>query len=169
MIESIEGISPLIDPTAFIHQSAVVIGDVEIGSESSVWPNVTLRGDMGKIIVGNQTSIQDNTACHMTNDLSSLVIGNRVTVGHGAILHGCIIDDGCLIGMGAIILDNATIGKNSIIGAGTLITQNVVIPENSLVLGNPGKVVRNVTEKEIDWVNRGCEHYILYAKKFNAR
>jgi len=167
-IESIDNLSPKIAKSAFIHESAVIIGDTEIGSESSVWPNCTLRGDMGKIQIGDQTSIQDNTCCHMTNGLSSLVVGNRVTVGHGVILHGCIVEDDCLIGMGSILLDNCKIGRGSLIAAGTLITQNKVIPPNSLVMGNPGKIIRELTKEEKERIEEGCEHYILYAKKFKA-
>ena len=127
-----------IDKTAYIHPSAQIMGDIEIGADSSIWPTAVLRGDMGKITIGNSTSIQDGTICHATSGLSETRVGNRCTVGHRVILHGCIIEDDCLIGMGSILLDNCVIGAGSFIGAGSLITVGMQIPPGSLVMGSPG-------------------------------
>ena len=168
MIESYKNLHPKLDPSAFCHQSAVLIGDVEVGKESSIWPNCTLRGDMGKIRIGNQSSIQDNTVIHMTTNLSSAVVGDRVTVGHNVILHGCIIEDECLIGMGAILLDNCKIGTGSLVAAGSLVTVNAEIPPNSLVMGSPAKVKRPLNEEERKMIDSGWPHYVEVAKAYSG-
>lgn len=160
MNESYLGRYPVIHPQAFVHSRAVIIGDVKIGAESTVWPNATLRGDDGKIAIGAQTSIQDGTVVHTTESHSVVMIGDRTTVGHNATIHGAIIGSDCLIGMGSIILDNATIGDWSLVGAGTLITQGVEIPPRSLVFGSPGRVVREITEKEMEWITYSWKRYV---------
>jgi carbonic anhydrase/acetyltransferase-like protein (isoleucine patch superfamily) len=160
MIEQYREHSPIIDESAYIHASAVVIGEVTIGAESSVWPNTTLRADDGHIIVGSQTSIQDGSVVHMTSNLSDTNIGSRVTVGHKVLLHGCQIEDDCLIGMGAILLDNVCVGHHSLIGAGALVLQRTEIPPYSLVLGSPARVVRKVTEQELEQIEFGWRHYV---------
>lgn len=149
---------------SYIAHNAVVVGNVTIEENSSVWYNSVLRGDVAPITVGANTNIQDGCIVHTNWDIET-VIGNYVTIGHGAILHGCKIQDNTLIGMGAIILDGAQIGKNCIIGAGTLITQHKVIPDGSMVYGNPFKIVRNLTEEEIESLTRQANEYVYYSKK----
>lgn len=150
MIEAYKGIHPRIHPTAWVHPSAVVIGDVELGPHVSVWPGCILRGDQGRIVVGAESNIQDGTVIHATRGLSSTSVGERVTVGHRVVLHGCRVDDDCLIGMGSIILDNARIRRFCVVGAGAVVPLSRDIPERSLVLGMPGKAVRQLSEAEID-------------------
>ena len=160
---------PLADPTAFVHSRATVIGDVTIGAESSIWPGVVIRGDDGPIRIGARTSIQDNSVVHNTTGLSVTTVGDRVTVGHGVILHGCTVEDDCLIGMGATILDNAVIGRGSIVGACALVTQNTVIPPGSLVLGMPAKVVRPCGDREKLMIEGGWREYVERNEEYRAR
>ena len=164
MIQDFDGFSPVVDATAWVHERAVVIGEVELGPEVTVWPNAVLRGDMNPIKVGAQTNIQDGAMLHTTHDLSVTTVGERVTIGHRALLHGCIVGDDCLIGMGSIILDNAQIGSGSIVGAGALITARTIIPPNSLVLGAPAKVVSQVTERGRAAIAEGCRIYLEKGK-----
>ena len=160
MNESYLGKHPVIHPRAFVHSRAVIIGEVKIGAESTIWPNATLRGDDGRIEIGAQTSIQDVSVIHTTEDLSTVTIGDRTTVGHNSTIHGASVGSDCLIGMGSILLDNAKIGDWSLVGAGTLITQGVVIPPRSLVLGSPGRVVREISEKEVEWITTSWKRYV---------
>jgi carbonic anhydrase/acetyltransferase-like protein (isoleucine patch superfamily) len=164
-----DGRTPQLGERVFVHASAVVIGDVKLGDEVSIWPHATLRGDEGRIEIGARTNVQDGTTVHMTGDLSHALIGERVTIGHNCILHGCKIGDNALIGMGAIILDNAEIGEGALIGAGTLITANKVIPPRSLVYGNPFKVVRELTDEEIESTNYSWKHYVEQAGNYLAK
>lgn len=166
MIEAHNGHEPIIAPTAFVHDMATVIGQVEIGAESSVWPSAVLRGDDGIIEIGALSSIQDGTVIHNTEGWSTTHVGERVTVGHNVTLHGCRVHDDCLIGMGAIILDNAVIGSGSIVGAGSVIPAGKVIPENSLVMGNPYKIVRSCGERERDMIENGWKAYQKRAKEY---
>ncbi len=139
----------------------VVIGYVEIGERASVWPTAVLRGDMGLISIGDETSIQDGAICHDTGGRSETRIGKRVTVGHRAILHGCIVEDECLIGMGAIIMDNAVIGRGSLVGAGAVIPPGKIIPPGSVVMGAPGRIVREAGQMERDMIEHGWRAYVL--------
>lgn len=154
---------PRIHEQAVVARGAVVLGDVTVGADSSIWYNAVVRGDVQSITIGAGTNIQDNAVLHVDAD-SPLNIGDRVTVGHGAILHGCTVEDGALIGMGAIVMNGARIGKNSIVAAGALVTQHTVIPEGSLVMGNPAKIRRSVTEEEIESSLRNAENYIRESK-----
>jgi carbonic anhydrase/acetyltransferase-like protein (isoleucine patch superfamily) len=158
---------PTIDPTAFIAPGAAVRGNVVIGPQVSVWYNAVIRSTEDEIRIGEGSNIQDNAVVHLDKG-HQVTIGRQVTVGHGAIVHGCTIGDNTLIGMGAIILNDAKIGNNCIIGAGALVTQGKVIPDNSLVLGSPGKVVRQVTPAEILANTENALHYrnelLLYAE-----
>jgi carbonic anhydrase/acetyltransferase-like protein (isoleucine patch superfamily) len=138
---------PRFGPDVYITKTAVVIGDVMLGTHSSVWYGAVVRGDINRIVVGHHTNIQDNAVLHLADDFPCLV-GNWVTVGHGAIVHACTVGDEVLVGMGAVILDGAVIGKQSVIGAKALVTQGMKIPPGSLVLGAPAKVVRQLTKKE---------------------
>jgi gamma-carbonic anhydrase len=138
---------PKLGKNVFIAKTATVIGDVTLGPHSSVWYGAVLRGDINRIVVGHHSNIQDNAVLHLADDFAC-VLGNWVTVGHGAIVHACKVGDECLVGMGAVILDGAIIGKQSIIGAKALVTQGTKIPSGSLVLGTPAKVVRKLTKEE---------------------
>lgn len=155
---------PKIHEQAVVARGAVVLGDVTIGKDSSVWYNAVIRGDIQSISIGAGTNIQDNAVLHVDAD-SPLKIGDHVTVGHGAILHGCTVGDGVLIGMGAIVMNGAVIGRNSIVAAGALVTQHTEIPEESLVMGNPAKIRRSVTEEEIQASLRNAENYIRESKE----
>lgn len=168
MIEPYLGERPVIDPTAFVHAGATVIGKVTIGAECSIWPGAVLRGDDGRIVVGPQTSIQDGTVVHLTEDLSETIIGARVTVGHNVTLHGCVVEDEVIVGMGSILLDNARVGKGSIVGAGTLVPMNKTIPSGVLALGNPFRVVRELTEKDRAWIAFSWRSYVEKSRRYAA-
>ena len=150
---------PQIGTSSRIAPQSIVIGNVILGEQCSIWPYATLRGDVNKIVIGDQTNIQENAIVHVSFD-ADVVVGNRVTIGHGAIVHGCHIDSHCLIGMHATILDGAKIGHHCIIGANTLITQNKEIPPYSLVLGSPGKIVRTLTQEDIDLIEHSAQVYV---------
>ena len=164
-------IKPKIDSTAFVANTASVHGNVTIKREANVWYNTTIRSIDDPIIIGEGTNIQDNAVVH-TDKGYVVSIGSLVTVGHGAIVHGCSIGDNSLIGMGAIILNGAKIGNNCIVGAGALVTKNTVIPDNSLVLGSPAKIIRKVTEEEIQASIDNAQLYIkerlIYAENEKA-
>ena len=160
MLESFAGVSPRIDPTAFVHERAVLIGEVVVGAQSSVWPNVTLRGDDGPILIGRQTSIQDNSVIHATEGLSHTTVGDRVTVGHSVILHGCTIHDEVLIGMGAVLLDNAVVESGAIVAAGTVVPPRKVVAAGTLVAGNPMRVLRVCGDKERGMIELGWRAYV---------
>jgi len=160
MIKYFENKQPHLGENVYISETAMVIGDITLGDEVNIWFGAVLRGDMHYIKIGNRTNIQDNSVVHVTTGVSPTNIGNGVTVGHGAIIHGCTIEDDCLIGMGAIIMDDAVIGTGSLIGAGALIPPNMIIPPNSLVVGSPGKVVREVKNVEKEMILERPQEYI---------
>lgn len=160
MIRTYNGILPSIAHTAFIDDSAQIIGDVVIGEHCSVWPNVVIRGDVNFIRIGDETNIQDNSVLHVETDQYSLIIEDRITVGHSVVLHGCRIGRGSLIGIGAIVLNGADIGAGSLIGAGAVVPERAIIPPGSLVLGVPGKVRRTVTPEEIQRMERNIAGYL---------
>jgi carbonic anhydrase/acetyltransferase-like protein (isoleucine patch superfamily) len=157
---------PKVHPTAFIDDSAQIIGDVEIGEESSVWMNVVIRGDVHRIRVGRRTNIQDGTVVHVMRGTHATTIGDDVTVGHGALLHGCTIEDRCLIGMGAILLNGVHLGTGSIVAAGTLIPEGVQIPPKSLVMGSPGKVRRELGDTDVASIQDYANRYVEYRKDY---
>lgn len=148
MIRPYKGEMPKIHPEAWVDESAQVIGKVEIGAKSSIWPLACLRGDVAAIKVGSHSNIQDGTMVHVAHGLDT-IIGDYVTIGHGAVIHGCTINSGVLVGMGAIILNGAEIGENSIIAAGALVSPGKKMPANSLIMGSPAKLVRQLREEEI--------------------
>ena len=152
-------LKPNIDPSVFVAKGAVVIGDVTIEKDCSIWYNATIRCTEAPITIGEGSNVQDNAVIHVSHNCP-VTIGSHVTIGHGAIIHGCTIEDNALIGMGAIILNGAKIGKNCIIAAGALVPQNKIIPDNSLVMGSPGKIIRQVTEDEILKNIQNAEEYI---------
>jgi carbonic anhydrase/acetyltransferase-like protein (isoleucine patch superfamily) len=156
------GVSPRVHPTAFIDDSAQVIGDVEIGEESGVWMNAVVRGDVNSIRVGRRSNIQDGTIVHVMTGTHPTVIGDNVTIGHGALVHGCTVDNQVLIGMGAIVLNGAHVGTQSIVAAGTLVTEGMKVPPRSLVMGSPGKVKRLLTQAEIADIQAYADRYVTY-------
>ena len=168
MIEPFEDHWPEIDETAFVAASADLIGRVRIGSEASVWYNATLRGDIHEIEVGPRSNVQDNAVLHVESN-RGCYLGELVTIGHGAIVHACTVSDEVLVGMGATVLDGAVIGERSIIGANALVTMNMNIPPGSLVLGSPGKVVRQLSREEQKKVRVWAQKYVENRRKFLAR
>lgn len=164
MIKEFQGIQPKLHSKSFIAESADIIGKVTLDEGCNVWYGVVMRGDTNKITVGKNTNIQDNTVVHVDNEHPA-DIGAHVTIGHGAIVHGCKVHNNVLIGMGAIVLDGAVIEENVIIGAGALVPQGKVIPSGSLVIGSPGKVVRALSNSEIEKIKNSALHYVTLAEK----
>lgn len=154
---------PQYDETNYIAETAVVIGDVSLGKNTSIWHNCTLRGDVNWIRIGAETNVQDNTVVHVTHGTAPTQIGDRVTIGHSAIIHGCTIENDVLIGMGATVLDHATIGRQSIVGARALVMKNTEVPPRSLVFGQPAEVVRDLTDEEVASIQEGAENYVEYS------
>ena len=166
MIRDYKGVWPKIDKDAFVAETAAVIGDVEIGKDSSIWYGAVIRGDESPIRIGEKTCVQDNSVLHCDDD-SLMVIGENVTIGHGAIVHGATIGDNVLIGMGAIILNGAKIGDNAVIGAGAVVKENADIPAGSLAVGVPAKVVRTLTEEQIK-ERKTLSYYVKLSKDYNT-
>jgi carbonic anhydrase/acetyltransferase-like protein (isoleucine patch superfamily) len=157
----------LIDPTAFIAPGAVVLGDVTIAAEASVWFGAVIRGDTEAIRIGRQTNVQDGCILHADAGYPC-TLGERVTLGHGAIVHGATVEDDCLIGMRAVVMNGARIGKGSIVAVGSLVTEGAVIPPGSVVMGQPGRVKREVSERDRERIRHAAEHYIAAAKAYRA-
>lgn len=166
MIIPYRGITPRIDPSVFIAEGARIIGDVEIGRDSSVWFNTVIRGDVHYIRIGERTNIQDNCVLHVTHDTYPLVIGSDVTVGHGAILHAATIKDRCLIGIRAKVLDNATVGPYALVAAGALVLEHFEVPEGTLVAGVPARIKRMLTEEEREQIIQSAQNYVGYVKSY---
>lgn len=164
MIRPFRGVGPQIHPTAFIEESAQIIGDVHIGEGSSVWFNAVVRGDVYYIRIGKRTNIQDGTVIHVTNGTHATILEDEVTVGHNVTLHGCHIERGCLIGMGSIVMDDVRIGAESIVAAGALLSPGTQVPPRSLVLGVPAKVKRPLTDEEVAGLAHYWQNYVEYTK-----
>ena len=162
MLRAFKGTSPLVDASAYVDESAQVIGDVQIGAESSVWMNVVIRGDVNHIRIGKRTNIQDLTMVHVMRETHPTIIGDEVTVGHSAVVHGTTIEDRVLIGMGAVLLNGVHIESDCVIAAGTLLTEGTRIPARSLVMGRPGKVTRQLTDIEIAEIRWYSDNYVSY-------
>ena len=162
MLRPYRGLLPRVHPSAFIDDSAQVIGDVEIGEESSVWMCVVIRGDVNRIRIGRRSNIQDGTVVHVMKDTHATVIGDNVTIGHAAVVHGCTIEDRCLVGMAAILLNGVTVGSGSIIAAGTLLPEGTQVPPRSLVMGSPGKVRRTLSDTDLDEIQMYADRYVAY-------
>ena len=160
MIRAYRGNVPKIAASAYIDPSAQVIGDVVVGERSSIWPNVTARGDVNSIRIGAETNIQDNSVLHCDAGLYPLNIGSRVTVGHLAMIHGCTIEDDCLIGIGAVVLNGAKIGRGSVVAAGAVVPEGMEVPPQSMVMGVPAKVKRPLTEAERERFSQNAKHYV---------
>lgn len=165
-IVSYRGKTPNIHPSVFIADGVHIIGDVEIGKDSSVWYNTVIRGDVNYIRIGKRTNVQDNTVIHVTNKKFPTNIGSNVTIGHNAVIHACTINDYCLIGMGAIILDDAKVGQYSLVAAGAVVTMGSIIPEGTLAAGVPAKVVRPLTDEERQSLVQSAQNYIDYVATY---
>ncbi len=159
---------PRIGRDVFLAPNATLIGDVEIADGASIWFGAVLRGDMGGIRIGPRTNVQDLAMIHATEGLSQTIVGADVTVGHSAILHGCVIGDRCLVGMGSIVLDNVQVGESSVIAAGSVITARTVIPARSLVRGTPARIIREATPEEAALGVSGAAHYLVAAGRYRA-
>ena len=162
MLRQYRGVLPRVHPTAYIDDSAQVIGDVEIGEESSVWMAVVIRGDVHRIRIGQRSNVQDGTVVHVMKDTHATTIGHDVTIGHAAVIHGCTIEDRCLIGMGAILLNGALVGSGSIVAAGSLVVENMQVPPRSLVMGSPAKIKRPLTDAEVAEIRMYADRYVKY-------
>lgn len=167
MLRPYKGTRPRVHPSAFVDQSAQVIGDVEIGEESSVWMNVVMRGDVHWIRMGRRSNVQDGTIVHVMNGTHPTTIGDDVTIGHAAIIHGCTLRDRVLIGMGAIVLNGADVGEDSIVAAGTLLPEGMKVPPRSLVMGSPGKVRRPLTDADVASILEFAGRYVEYRLDYN--
>ncbi len=174
MIRPFKGIRPVIDPSAFIAETAVIIGDVVIGARSGVWYNTVARGDVNSIRIGSGTNIQDLSMLHVTHrkDPSDpgapLVIGDNVTIAHSVTLHGCTIENGAFIGMQAVVMDRAVVGEEALVGARSLVTEGTVIPPRTLWLGAPARYKRDLTPAELERIRQSARNYIRYAEDFSA-
>ena len=166
MIRAFKGITPQFPETCYVDDSAQLIGDVKLGEHASIWMNAVLRGDVHEIRVGLYSNIQDNCVLHGMREEYEVYVGDYVTVGHSATLHGCKIEDRCLIGMGVIILNGAVVGSGSIIAAGTLIPEKTIIEPNSLWMGSPGKLRRRLEEKDQETILRYAQNYLGYKESY---
>lgn len=172
-IRTFQNLQPSIAGNAYIDETAVVIGDVEIGAHSSIWPGVIVRGDIHRISIGDESNIQDGSVLHVSHDSeflpggAELIIGSKVTVGHKAILHGCTIEDSALIGMGAIIMDQALVRSHVVVGAGSIVPGHKELESGYLYLGAPARRVRKLTQQELDYFDYSARHYVELAKKYS--
>jgi carbonic anhydrase/acetyltransferase-like protein (isoleucine patch superfamily) len=161
--------APTLGRDVFVADDARVIGDVELGDESSIWFGAVVRGDYMPIRVGARTNIQDNAVLHITAGDAATTLGDDVTIGHAAIIHGCTIESRCLIGMGSIVLDGAVVGEESFVAAGSLVTPGTIIPKRSFAIGRPAKVVRTASDRDIAVVREAAARYVAYAREFRER
>ena len=169
MIRPFGSVHPQINDSAYIDESAQVIGDVQVGEESSIWCNTTVRGDMFFIRIGNRTNVQDNSVIHTRTGTHPTILEDEVTIGHSVTLHGCYIERGSLIGIGSIVLDDVRIGSQSLIAAGCLLTPGTIIPPRSLVMGAPAKVKRPLTDEEVASLDLFWENYVTYSRKYKKQ
>jgi carbonic anhydrase/acetyltransferase-like protein (isoleucine patch superfamily) len=168
MLRTFKNVTPQVDASAYVDQSAQVIGDVHIGAESSVWMNVVIRGDVNHIRIGKRTNIQDLTMVHVMRDTHPTIIGDEVTVGHSAVVHGTTIEDRVLIGMGAVLLNGVHIESDCIIAAGTLLPEGTRIPSRSMVMGRPGKIKRQLTDDEVAEIRWYADNYVAYRLDYSV-
>jgi carbonic anhydrase/acetyltransferase-like protein (isoleucine patch superfamily) len=168
MIVPFRDVIPSVDPTVFVAASAVVIGDVVVGAESSLWFHTVVRGDVGPIRIGARTNLQDHVTVHVVGGEHDVTIGDDVTIGHRAIVHGCVLGHRVLIGMGAIVLDGVEIGADCLVGAGALVTPGTKVPPGRLVLGNPARVVRELRDEERTALLASAANYVGYAAEYRA-
>ncbi|MDX1740288.1 MAG: gamma carbonic anhydrase family protein [Rhodothermales bacterium] len=168
MIDSFLGTSPRLDATNFVAPNAIVIGDVTLGSDSSVWFGAVIRGDVNWIRIGDCSNVQDHAVVHVTHGTAPTRIGSYVSVAHRAVIHGCTIRDRVLLGIGCIVLDHAEVGPDCIVGAGAVVTPRTVIPPRSLVTGVPARVVRSLTDEEVESIRRNAENYVRYGRIYRG-
>jgi carbonic anhydrase/acetyltransferase-like protein (isoleucine patch superfamily) len=162
-------VTPRIDPSVFLAPGCVVVGDVELGAGASVWFGAVVRGDVNFIRIGARTNLQDQAVVHVTGGTHPTVIGDEVTVGHRAVLHGCTVKDRCLIGIGAIVLDGAVVGEEAMVGAGALIPPGMVVPPRTLVMGTPARVKRTLDDAELEGLRASALRYVDYAARYRAQ
>jgi carbonic anhydrase/acetyltransferase-like protein (isoleucine patch superfamily) len=167
LIQKFKDTEPKIHPTAFIADDAMIIGDVEIGEDASIWFGSIVRGDVNYVRIGARTNIQDGCVIHVSSKTHPTVLEEEITVGHRVTLHGCYVEHGCLIGIGAILMDGVRVGANSLVGAGSLITPGTRIPPHSLVIGSPAKVKRELNEDEIALLDRSWRNYVELKKHYS--
>jgi gamma-carbonic anhydrase len=168
MIRALGDRAPAVDPSAFVVESAVIVGDVVVGPEASVWFHAVLRGDVERVRIGARTNVQDNATIHVSGGRWPTVVGEDVTIGHAAVLHGCTVGDHALVGIGAIVLDGAEIGAECLVGAGALVTPGTAVPPRSLVLGHPARRVRELSGEEIERLHRSAANYLAHAARYRA-
>jgi carbonic anhydrase/acetyltransferase-like protein (isoleucine patch superfamily) len=166
ILRAYQGKQPRLGDRVFVAENAALIGDVELGNDCSIWYGTTLRGDVNFIRIGSRTNVQDNCTIHVNHERWSTVIAEEVTIGHGAIVHGCTIGRGALIGMGSRVLDGAVIGENALVGAGALVPEGMVVPPRVLVLGMPARVKRPLTEEELQRLEESWKHYVEYKENY---
>ena len=162
------GVAPRIDPSVFLAPGCVVVGDVVLGPGASIWFGAVVRGDVNSIRIGARTNIQDQAVVHVTGGAHPTVIGDDVTVGHQAVLHGCTVKDRCLIGIGAIVLDGAVVGEEAMVGAGALVPPGMVVPARSLVMGAPARVRRSLDAADVEALRASAAHYVEYAARYRS-
>ncbi len=165
MIKKFKGVSPVISNTALVFENTTIIGDVVIGEDVSIWPYVTIRGDMSYVRIGNNTNIQESSVLHTNTDMPT-IIGNDVTVGHNAIVHACTVGNNCLIGMGSILLDNCVVEDGAVVAAGCVVPPGKTVPKNSLAVGNPMKVIKELTTEERKPFDENTKCYLELAKQY---
>lgn len=163
-----DGFEPKVDPLAYVHPTAQLLGDVAVGAESSIWPMTVLRGDNGWVRIGQRTSIQDGSVAHATTGVSNTTIGDDCTVGHKVVLHGCTVGHHCLVGIGSVVMDNVELGEWCFVAAGSLVTPNKKFEPRSFILGAPARRLRAVTEKEIGMIEEGVRAYRELTRKYRA-
>jgi gamma-carbonic anhydrase len=166
IVRSYQGKSPRFGERVFVAENAAIVGDVEVGNDCSIWFGTTVRGDIHFIRIGSRTNIQDNCAVHVTTDDWPVVIAEEVTIGHGAIVHGCTIHRGALIGMGSRVLDGAVIGESALVGAGALVPEGMKVPPRTLVVGVPARVKRTLTEDELARLHQSWQNYVQYKETY---
>jgi carbonic anhydrase/acetyltransferase-like protein (isoleucine patch superfamily) len=166
MIRPFRGKRPQIHPTAFIEESAQIIGDVSIGAHSSIWFGAVVRGDVFHIRIGNRTNVQDGTVIHVSNGTHATILEDEVTVGHNVTLHGCYVERGCLVGIGAIVMDGCRVGEKSLVAAGALLSPGTIIPPRSLVMGVPARVKRQLSDEEVADLDVFWKNYVEYTRVY---
>ncbi len=169
LIKTVNGKSPIIPNDCYVAENATIVGDVSLGENCSVWFNAVIRGDVNQITIGNKVNIQDGAIIHCTYQKHPTVIGNNVSIGHNAIVHGCVIEDNVLIGMGAIVMDNCVVKSNSIIAAGAVVTQNTIVESGVIYAGVPAKKVKEINESDFAGeIDRISNNYVMYSSWFKV-
>ena len=166
IVRGYDGRTPRFGDRVFVADNAAIIGDVEVGNDCSIWYSTTIRGDVNFIRIGSRTNVQDNCTIHVTHDKWPTVISEEVTIGHGAIVHGCTIHRGALIGMGSRVLDGAVVGESALVGAGALVPEGMTVPPRTLVVGVPARVKRSLTDDELAHLDRSWRNYVEYKEKY---